>query len=256
MVRSSLHMMAGMGLLIGAAMAAAPVQAQQACDPVLVAETSAGAMARLTLSSTCHAGQDVIIHHNGLMISETLDDTGMLMLGIPALTETALFMAEFVENGQVAVATTEVPSLAFYDRVALQWEGDSGLELHALEFGADYMTDDHVWRDAPKTMDRAALGEGGFLVPLGKMTPTAKYMAEVYTFPSATVSRTGNVMLSVEAVVGEGNCDSNVAAQTIQVKSGGDVMVKEVDLSIPDCDSVGDLVLLDGLVDDLKIGNN
>jgi len=229
--------------------------AQDGCEPVMVAETSAGAMVRLTVSSTCHAGQEVTIHHNGMMISDTMDGTGMLLLAFPALTETALFMAEFSNDGMVAVAMTEVPSLSFYDRVALQWQGDLGLELHAREFEGAYMSYDHIWRESPRSMDRAALGEGGFMVLLGNSGNEDAYRAEVYTFPSATVSRNGNVLMSVEAVVGETNCNQDVAAQTIQVKSGGDVVVRELSIVMPSCDSSGDLLLLGALVDDIIAGS-
>lgn len=246
----------GASAILAAGALTSPVFAQEGCEAVLVAETSAGAMVRLSVSSTCHADQDVVIHHNGMMISDRMDDAGMLMLAIPALTETALFMAEFSNDGMVAVASTEVPSLSFYDRVALQWQGDMGLELHAREFEGDYMSDDHIWRDSPRSMDRAALGEGGFMVQLGNSEIEDAYKAEVYTFPSATVSRQGTVLMSVEAVVSEDNCDQDVSAQTIQVKSDGDMAVRELNLAMPSCDSTGDLLLLGSLVDDIVAGSN
>ncbi len=244
------------GLTVGALLAGSPLLAQEGCDPTLVAETSAGAMVRLTLSSTCHAGQNVIVHHNGMMISDMLDGAGMMMLAIPALTETALFMAEIGEVGAVAVATAEVPSLSFYDRVALQWQGNTGLELHAREFEAEYKTDGHIWRESPQSMDRAALGEGGFLVALGNSNIEGANYAEVYTFPSATVSGSGSVLMSVEAVVEETNCDQDVDAQALQVFSGGDLVVRELSIAMPNCESVGDLIVLDSLVDDIKVGSN
>lgn len=246
----------GASAILAAGALTSPAFAQEGCEAVLVAETSAGAMVRLSVSSTCHADQDVVIHHNGMMISDRMDDAGMLMLAIPALTETALFMAEFSNDGMVAVASTEVPSLSFYDRVALQWQGDMGLELHAREFEGDYMSDDHIWRDSPRSMDRAALGEGGFMVQLGNSEIEDAYKAEVYTFPSATVSRQGTVLMSVEAVVSEDNCDQDVSAQTIQVKSDGDMAVRELNLAMPSCDSTGDLLLLGSLVDDIVAGSN
>lgn len=256
MVCKTLHAKIGAGLVLGSFLIGGPLAAQEGCDPVLVAETSAGAMVRVTLSSTCHAGQNVVVHHNGMMITDVLDDTGMMMLAIPALTETALFMAEIGEEGSVAIATTEVPSLSFYDRVALQWQGEAGLELHAREFEADYMTEGHIWREAPESMDRAALGDGGFLVPLGNPSIEDGYRAEVYTFPSATVSGSGMVLMSVEAVVEDFNCEQDVSAQALQVNGDGDLMVRELSIAMPSCESVGDLIVLDTLVDDIKVGSN
>jgi len=246
----------GTGLAFGVVLAGSPLMAQEGCDPVLVAEASAGAMVRVTLSSTCHAGQNVIVHHNGMMISDTLDDTGMMMLAIPALTESALFMAEIGEDGAVAIANVEVPSLSFYDRVALQWQGAAGLELHAREFEAAYTTEGHIWRESPASMDRAALGEGGFLVPLGNADIEDGYRAEVYTFPSATVSGNGLVLMSVEAVVEDANCDQDIDAQALQVNAGGDLMVHDLSIAMPSCENTGDLIVLDTLVDDIKVGSN
>ena len=255
MVGKSLRRMTGVILTVAATIFAAPVVAQDSCDSVLAAETSAGAMVRLSLSSTCHAGQNVVIHHNGMMVSAKMDDTGMLMLAIPALSETAMFMAEFSSDGTVSVATVEVPALSFYDRVALLWQGDFGLQLHAREFGGDYGSKDHVWRDSPRSMDSAALGEGGFIVELGDGTIKNGYHAEVYTFPSATVSRAGDVLMSVEAEVDQANCDKDIEAETIQVKSNGDPVVRDLKVTMPSCDNVGDILIFDSLVDDIKNGS-
>ena len=105
-------------------------------------------------------------------------------------------------------------------------------------------------------MDRAALGEGGFLVALGNSNIEGANYAEVYTFPSATVSGSGSVLMSVEAVVEETNCDQDVDAQALQVFSGGDLVVRELSIAMPNCESVGDLIVLDSLVDDIKVGSN
>lgn len=229
--------------------------AQESCVPLMTAETSAGAMVNLTITSECHADSEAVIHHNGMMISVMLDDAGAYQLNFPAMTESALFMLEF-PDGNVAIASAEVASLSFYDRVALQWQGAAGLELHAYEFGAEFNSEGHVWHQNPRSMDHAALGEGGFLVTLGNAEGATSHAAEVYTFPSATSRQSGSVSLNVEAVVSEGNCGQTVEASTLNAKQDQGLNVRNVTIEMPDCDAAGDILMLNNLVEDLIIGSN
>lgn len=255
----------GIGIWTAAA-AAAPIspdtadgsmllRTQASCLPNFTAEAAAGAMVRLSMSASCQAGSKITIHHNGLMITEVLDAAGNLQVNFPALAEIALFMAE-LEDGTVSVATTEVASLGFYDRIALQWQGNTGLALHAFEFGAEFGGDQHIWREAPKTMDRAALGEGGFLTQLGNPGYPDGQRAEIYTFPSATVSRSGNVDVRVETEVTEGNCEQEIQAQALQVGPDAELVVRELVMTMPNCDIIGDFIFIPDLVQPLNIGNS
>lgn len=242
-------------LVCAGVFAPAVLAAQENCAPTMTAETSAGAMVQLSISSECHAGSEAVIHHNGMMISVRLDENGSYKMNFPAMTESALFMLEF-PDGNVAIASAEVASLSFYDRVALQWQGDAGLELHAYEFGAEFNSEGHVWRQNPRSMDHAALGEGGFIVNLGNGTGENAYGAEVYTFPSATSRQSGRVSLSVEAVVSEGNCGQTVEASALNAKQDQGLNVRNLTIEIPECDAVGDILVLNNLVEDLIIGSN
>ena len=78
-------------------------------------------------------------------------------------------------------------------------------------------------------------------------------MAQVYTFPSAMAEESGNVELSVEIEVTNSNCGLEIEAQALQVKAGAQPKVQTLDLTMPDCDAVGDFLVLKNLVDDLKV---
>lgn len=255
MIRYVRNILTGAALISAGFFLPTTASAQANCSPVMTAETAAGAMVRLSLSSECHADTEAVIHHNGMMISITLDESGVNNFDFPAMTETALFMAEF-PDGAVAIASTEVASLSFYDRVALQWQGEAGLELHAYEFGAEFNSEDHVWRTNPRSMDHAALGEGGFLVSLGNGTSSEAYGAEVYTFPTATSRQNGSVTMNVEVVVTEGNCGQTVEASALNAKQDQGLNVRNLTIEMPDCDAVGDILMLNNLVEDLIIGSN
>ena len=87
------------------------------------------------------------------MISETTDSQGELFVTIPALSDTAVFMAD-LGNGKGAAATVEVPSLQFYDRAVVQWQGDAGIHLHAMEFGAAFGDEGHIKDFSREAMTR------------------------------------------------------------------------------------------------------
>ena len=223
-----------------------------ACEVTMDAVPAAGAMVDVTLRSPCHASERVTIHHNGLMFTQMLQPDGTLSVTVPALAEQANFIAAFA-SGDGASAVTEVTSLEFYDRVAVQWKGQAGLQLHAREFDADYFTDGHVWAAASGDLAEAARGEGGFLTRLGRADAPAALMAEVYSFPTGTARSGGAIALSVEAEVTDLNCDQTIAAQTFEKHAEGELRVRDMTLEMPGCDSVGDFLVLKNLVEDLKV---
>ncbi|MCE0505709.1 translocase [Roseivivax sp. GX 12232] len=216
------------------------------------AETSAAAMVSLTLEAPCHGAERVTLHHSGLMFTATTKPDGSLSLEVPALSETAVFIFSFA-GGAGAVAQTEVSSLSFYDRVALQWRGDAGLGLHAREGGAEYFAPGHIWSGAPGEVATAARGEGGFLVRLGDAGAPEPLLAEIYSFPAGMVREPADVAISVEAEVTTNNCSADVEAQTLERRVGAELSVRDLRLSVPACDAVGDFLVLDALVRDIEV---
>lgn len=235
---------------------AVPAQAQTAdvddCAIGMTALPAAGAMIDVAVTAPCHAGERVRLFHLGLSVTEVMGEDGTLSTRLPALMETAIVLAEF-EDGTGGAATTSVSSLPFYDRVVLQWEGAAGLELHAREFGAPYFGDGHVWSGSDGDLGAAAQGLGGFFVSLGDESLPGARVAEVYSFPTGTAQRTGTITMTVEAEVTADNCNQTVTAQTIQHRIDSEPEVRDLEVQIPACDSIGDFLVLKSLVDDLTI---
>ncbi|SEQ88112.1 hypothetical protein [Thalassovita taeanensis] len=225
------------------------------CEPEMTARPSVAGMVRLDIAADCLANARVTIHHNSMMFSTVTGVDGTRTLTVPALSEQAVFIADF-GNGMGAVAHTEVASLAYYDRVVVQWAGDSGLHLHAMEYGAQYGEKGHIWFEHTGSAEEAAHGAGGFLTRLGDPELEGGLRAEVYTFPSGTAARAGDVDLQVEAEVNTQNCGRDVSAQAMQLNDDGTMQVQDVELSMPDCDAVGDFLVLKNLLQDLKIASN
>ncbi|WP_226624823.1 translocase [Alloyangia pacifica] len=225
------------------------------CAVTLSARTGAGAMVALDLEAPCFASERVTIHHSGLMFTEVTQPDGTLRVEVPALAEHALFIASFA-SGAGATATTDVPALPFYDRIALQWRGESGLALHANEFGAAGDEAGHVWAAAAGDLTRTARGEGGFLTRLGDAASPEARMAEVYTFPAAAAKKAGAVTLTIEAKITEANCGRGLEAQTLQRRLGRSLRASDLTLAMPDCSAAGDFLVLKNLLEDLKIAAN
>lgn len=230
----------------------APPQAGFACDVDMAATPIAGAMLAVTITAPCHGSERVTLHHSGLMFTNLMQPDGNLSVDIPALDETALVIASFLD-GSGGVAQAEVASVPFYDRVILQWRGTAGLQLHAREFDAQYFSDGHIWQGATADASRAATGDGGFLTRLGSPDAPDALLAEVYTFPSGMTQASGTVSLTVETEILATNCDTSVEAQTLEMRSGRNLMSKELTIDVPGCDAVGDFLMLKNIVEDLTI---
>lgn len=228
---------------------------QLACALDLIATSAPAATVDLTLTAACLPNERMTLHHNGMMFTAVTDASGRLDLRVPALSENAVFIASF-SNGEGAVAQIDVPTLEFYDRVVVQWRGDSGLGLHALEFGASYFAEGHIHAGAMGEVEATVKGATGFLMRFGQDAGPEALQAEIYTFPTGTASKAGDVGLSVEAEVTAENCGTEVAAQTLQIGTNHAMQTKDLDLFMPECDAVGDFLVLKNLLEDLKVASN
>lgn len=225
------------------------------CDIAFKAQPTAAAMVKLSLSAPCLANERFTLHHNGMMFAEATDAEGRAEISVPALNTKAIFIATFA-SGASAVADAEVGTLEYYDRVVVQWSGAEGLQIHALEYGSQYGDEGHVWAGAARDLASAAKGEGGFITRLGDAAGFNPMMAEIYTFPSGTALKEGMIRISLEAEVTEQNCATDVEAQTLQKSANERMAVKELMLAMPECDAVGDYLVLKNLFDDLNIARN
>jgi hypothetical protein len=228
--------------------------AEPDCTVDLTGESRAAAMVALTLSAPCQPNARVLFKHAGMNFTAATDDTGSVTVEVPALAEDATFIA-MLDDGNGAAVEMTVDSLFFYDRAIVQWRGDAGIGIHALEFGAAYDDAGHVWSGAPRDATVAARGEGGFVVRLGDTEIDGASMVDVYTFPTATTKLSGDVDLSVEVEVTDLNCGRDVSAEVLKVSQGMASPVTKLAMTMPDCDAVGDYLLLNNLVDDLKIAS-
>jgi len=231
-----------------------------ACGLTASATTLPGALVALQITAPCRGNERITLHHHGMMVTETLGPEGQLDLVIPALSNLATFIVEpanlssaaETESGTAVgtVAQVMVPDMAQVDRVVLQWSGNSGFEIHAREFGAQYGENGHVWHGADPVQEAA-----GQMVRLGDANQLVPRLAEIYSFqrdPSAPTAEAGLIEISVEAEITAINCGREIAAQSLRVVAGR-VQTRDLVLNMPDCTATGDFLVLNNLVENLKI---
>ncbi|WP_370399599.1 hypothetical protein [Sulfitobacter sp. JB4-11] len=225
-----------------------------ACDITVDARPVAAAMVDLQMTAACFPNERVTVHHNGMIFTETTADDGSVQLVVPALSEEAVFIFAFA-NGDGAVAQTQVEELGNFDRAVLQWKGNAGFEIHAREFGADYGEPGHLWRGAPGDISNAVAGKGGVLIQLGDKEAADPFLAEVYSFPRDAEGLSGSIALSVETEVTAQNCGVEIEAQSLEVQAQGKIKTQNVTLPVPACDAVGSFLVLNNLLQDLKVAS-
>ena len=222
------------------------------CEIEARARPIAAAMVDLTMEAPCLPNERVTVHHNGMIFTETTSATGTINLTLPALSVEAVFILAFT-NGEGAVAQTRVEDINEYDRAVLRWKGETGFQIHAREFGAAYGDTGHLWADAPGTVANAVVGNSGVLTRHGDKRAADPLLAEVYTFPKAATARVGDVALSVEAEITELNCGIEIEAQSLELQADGGIKTRNLSLPIPDCDAQGTFLVLNNLLQDLKV---
>lgn len=218
-----------------------------ACAASLTATASPAAMVHLALSAPCHADAPVTVSHGALRFTAMTDAEGALALDIPAFAAEARFTVSF-GGGETLAASASVSDLGEYQRSALLWQGQEGVELHAFENGATYGEPGHVSPASPAAPARALDGMGGFLTLLGPANRPGALMAQVYTVPATGIS----VSINVEAEVTPANCGREIRARVLMESPGG-FAPQPLTAAMPGCDAVGDYLVFQNLSPDTQI---
>ena len=224
------------------------------CDADFQAEPINDGMIRVTLVSPCSFNDAVTLRHEGLSFTEVTTESGRMTVEFPALAEDALVEA-VLPTGDKFSAELTVPDADNFHRVALIWRGETGLQIHAQEFGANLGSSGHVWAGSPGRSDLGINSKGGYILPLGDRSIANGTRAEVYTFPIGASQNSGSVEISVRTLVQNTNCGHVFAAQAVQPDALGGVQVDDITMRIPDCDSIGQHLVLKEIIGDLQVAS-
>ncbi|GKY86416.1 hypothetical protein [Sinisalibacter aestuarii] len=234
-------------------LASEPAPPVATCEIAMDLAAEAPALVAITLSAPCNSGEEVTFSHAGMIFSEQLGPEGDLFLAMPAMEENAIVTATF-SDGQEAAGDILVPDFAEIERVALVWKGPTGLQLHALENGANYGEAGHIWAETPASAENAIAGTGGFVSALGSTADG--YAADIYTYPAALMLDGQEPDISIEAQVMENTCAHEIAGTILRSNPGRAATVQSLSMAVPGCDAVGEYLVLKNLPQDLKLARN
>lgn len=227
-----------------------PVVEKQACDITLDLMEEPNAMIGITLLAPCQPNQRLVIRHAGLAITAQTTATGSMFTSLPAM-ETAAKVEMSFADGSKAENQIAVPGLATLRRFGVQWQGDDAFQVHAFEDGASYADPGHVSAADPHQPPAGLAATGGFLTLVGDGTTENPLMAEIYTLPSDPAAKPEVV---VEASVTAKTCGRELLGETL-TSSGGVTFVTDLTLAMPECDAIGDYLMLKNLMLDLSMAS-
>jgi hypothetical protein len=222
------------------------------CGFDVTAEAIDAAMVAIDVAAPCHPDAVVTITHSDMTIAEQTDPFGLMTLDLPAL-ESPAFITVTLPDGSESDVLVDVPGLADYDRVALAWQGDLGVELHVMENGAAWMSAGHVRPNAPRTVSAVAAGEG-YMTLLGDRSLPSPMLSQVYTMPRQ--DGPASAQISVDAPVTVGNCARLAEARVLHVEGVSRADMVPLSFTYPTCDAVGDTLVLQNIIGDLRLASN
>jgi len=214
-----------------------------ACGPVARAEPLAGAKVRIIVNAPCRGEENLAIVHGPFGVPARVSKAGLASVAsvvIPALAERAEFEIRIGSGDEKYKLSAEVPDFTDFERVALFWEGNAALRIHAIE-------------KISGGMEFPAGASGGETIRIDG--PAAK-KAEIYSFPAKEISGTGVVRLIVAADVNAETCGREIEAVTMQKNADGAIDPVAVVLQMPGCDRIGQTLMLKNILKDLKIASN
>lgn len=210
------------------------------CGLVVTATALPRAMIALDIMDPCRPDTHIEISHAGLTFDAQTDLMGLLTIDIPAF-ETPAFVTIRDAAGESQMAMAGLPDLADYVRVAIAWEGDLGLELHAFENDAAFGEPGHVWQEAPGDMTGMGMGDTGFLTILGDPAKGNARQLQIYTINRAQAA---DLRLTVDIPIKAETCGRPLAAQALRLSESGTPESRPIALTMPGCEALGDFLML------------
>lgn len=214
----------------------APDTTADACAPVLDLIAEPDAMIGITLVAPCQAGARVVLSHGGLAVTARATATGSVFTSLPAMDAEGAVTVLF-PDGSKASAALAMPEVTNLRRFAVQWQARDKFDLNAFDGEATYGSAGHASPVAFETL-AATDGVTGKVVSFGDASVELPLLAQVYTFPAGT-----QPSLTVEAEVTGATCDRELLGETLE-SAGGRVETRELTLPMPDCEAVGEFLVL------------
>ena len=235
---------------------------RDACGISLQAEVLPRALVALTLTGSCLPNETIVLHHSGLMVSLKTDNSGIVKIIVPALVEKAIFIATY-HNGDGALTMIDVPDMARYQRIVLQWQGAKGVQLHVYKDGAGYGTEGHFWSQTGALYADKPDEDSGFFWLLGDAKQPDGFHAEIASFPAQKLLDTQAGSLSIETEITAENCGRTIAVELFMratdLKSdtqlSNESSSRKLTLFVPECDMVGNFIAMKKIIENLNLSS-
>lgn len=161
------------------------------------------------------------------------------------MAQNAVFLAE-TETGKPLMASAFVSDISEFERVAIHTVA-RGVGLHAFECGAEFGAAGRIWSQGTRG--------SGHLLQLGDASLPSAPLLQIYSHAFPNLRTEGEIALSLEAEVHPETCDHSVEGHILSARNGG-LRVRELSLEMPDCNAVGDFLVLNNPVESLKLSRN
>ena len=214
-----------------------------ACETDALAAAAPQGRVAVTVLAGCRVNAGVSITQGPLNFSARTDGDGWLSLEMPALSTHTVTRIRF-DDGTTLEARAEVPDAAHYVHTTLHWIGAQDLALHAYENGAAF--------DAPGHLHAGVVQGVGRFETLGDTSLPGARMVEIYTAPRSPDAPLA-VTISVEAEVTYANCGREAWAELATDSAATPTEPLNLRLRLPDCDAVGDFVVMDDMLDNMQV---
>lgn len=222
------------------------------CPTSLELTAEPNAMIRVSVAAPCHSGERIVLRHSGLAVTGKISADGAFSTQIPALEMNAAIDVK-LSDGFALNGTVILTDFAGTRRFGVQWQGFDRFQLNAFAGGARYGEAGHISSVRMNDTNPETLSANtGYLTLLGDGTTDLPMLAEIFTFPADS---TIPANLVVEAEVTDTTCGHEILSETLS-NLGGQLTITDLTLAMPDCDAIGDFLVLNSLLSDMKIASS
>lgn len=216
------------------------------CDaPELRLTEQPNGIVAVSFHAPCLTNTEVSINQLGAKFKVVTDFDGRYSGSMPALTQTPVVEVHLPE-GQTVTARIILAETVNGERIALAWEGSKDLALNAFEYGAEFGGAGHVWAQSSRLPGNSV---GGYLVRLGDPDLTHAVMTDIYVAPAGMT----DVKFDIEALVTQATCNRDLSASILRVTGAETVLAETLTIAMPECDAVGDAIIMPLREQDLQL---
>ncbi len=186
------------------------------CAVAMTALPSVGGEIKVSITAPCLPNSPLLIRQGEFQFSANTDAAGIYEIAFPAFARNAEIRVS-LPDGIEKTAAVVVPDAERFTRVALLWNGQLDLELHAAEYGARPGTPGYVWSGDPASLRQSRRTGGGYLQIFG----SGESFAEIYTLPISKRAAKGTIDLSLHVADGATTCDTAVDLRVLRLQADG-----------------------------------